>query len=310
MPFVFQKKHLHNLLLVHLFYLSFKESGILIATTKEQPIPMTNDQLLYYETHQTPSHTDWLVLVHGAGGSTRTWKRQIDQLGAQYNLLVVDLPGHGQNSGRTFDIGRYSFEAITDKIWEVVDHLQIAKVHLVGISLGTILCLQMRISQPQRVLSVIMPGAIVRLNTKLRLLANGSLTLAKVIGYRNFYKLSAYIMMPRGNHKQSRDVFIKESHALTVEEFKNWTNLYYHLNATLNEFFKSTTTIPHILIMGSQDHLFLPPAKAYADFHKNASISIIPNCGHVVSIEKAEQFNEICLSFLSQLNIVNKEFLN
>lgn len=263
-------------------------------------MPMTLDHLLHYEIYQRPSHTDWLLLVHGAGGSTRTWKRQIQQLGAQYNLLVVDLPGHGQNKGRTLDIANYSFETIADKIWEVVDHLQITHIHLVGISLGTILCLQMRIVQPQRVLSVILPGAIVRLNTKLRILASVSLTLAKLIGYRNFYKLSAYLMMPRGNHKQSRDVFIEESKALTIAEFKNWTNLYYHLHETLNQFFQATTPIPHLLIMGSQDHLFLPPAKAYAGFHKNASISVIPKCGHVVSIEQADQFNTICLSFLKQ----------
>ena len=262
---------------------------------------MTKDSLLHYETHQTPVHEAWLLLVHGAGGSTRTWKRQIQQLGAQYNLLIVDLPGHGQNSGRPFNIHTYTFESIAEKIWEIVDHLHISKVHLVGISLGTILCLQMRISQPQRVSSLILPGAIVRLNTKLRVLASGSLFLAKIIGYRNFYKLSAYIMMPRGNHKQSRDVFIKESKFLTIAEFKKWTNLYYHLHTTLNQFFQATSPIPHLLVMGSQDHLFLPPAITYSDLHDNATISIIPDCGHVVSIEQSAQFNDICLSFLKTL---------
>ena len=265
---------------------------------------MATAHLLYYETHQASAHTEWLLLVHGAGGSTRTWKRQVQQLGAQYNLLIIDLPGHGQNSGRTLDIGTYSFEAIANKIWDVVDHLKINTLHLVGISLGTVLCLQMRILQPQRVSSLILPGAIVQLNTKLRVLANLSLSLAKVIGYRNFYKLSAYMMMPRGNHKQSRDVFIKESKALTIAEFKNWTNLYYHLNDALNVFFQATTTIPHILVMGSQDHLFLQPATAYCETHKQARLSIIPDCGHVVSIEQAAQFNEVCLSFLKTIRPV------
>jgi len=260
------------------------------------------EHLLYHETHQQPINKEWLLLVHGAGGSTRTWKRQIQQLGASYNLLVIDLPGHGQNRDRDLKIQNYSFESIAYKIWEVVDYLKITNVHLVGISLGTILCLQMRLLRPQQVLSVILPGAIIRLNTKLRILANASLGLAKIIGYRTFYKLSAYIMMPRGNHKQSRDVFIKESKALTVAEFKKWTNLYYHLNDTLTHFFKAPSDIPHILIMGSQDHLFLPHAKAYADKHGHASISVIPSCGHVVSIEQAAVFNETCLAFLKKLS--------
>ncbi|MEO1435441.1 MAG: alpha/beta fold hydrolase, partial [Bacteroidota bacterium] len=108
------------------------------------------NNLLYFETHQQDHHTEWLLLVHGAGGSTRTWKRQIDQLGAAYNLLVFDLPGHGKNKGRDLNLPNYTFEIMARKLWEVVDHLAIEKVHLVGISLGTILCLQMRVLHPER----------------------------------------------------------------------------------------------------------------------------------------------------------------
>ena len=258
-------------------------------------------QLLYFETYQQPTHTEWLLLVHGAGGSIKTWKRQIDQLSAEYNLLIIDLPGHGNNKDKDINMPTYSFELIAEKIWEVVDSLKIASVHIVGISLGTILCLQMRLQRPQNVLSVILPGAIVRLNTKLKILANVSLTLAKIIGYRNFYYMSAYFMMPRGNHKQSRDVFIKESKAVKLIEFKKWTHLYYHLNVTLHTLFNAKSTIPHLLIMGSQDHLFLHPAKSYVDLHANASFSVIQDCGHVVSIEKAAQFNKICLNFLNTI---------
>lgn len=259
------------------------------------------ENLLYFETHEQSNNDQWILLVHGAGGSIKTWKRQVDELGTVYNLLIIDLPGHGKSAKKFVPISTYSFEFVAKKIWEVVDQLKIPSIHLVGISLGTIICLQMRILQPKRVLSVIMPGAIVQLNLKLRTLANMSLALAKVIGYRNFYKLSAYIMMPRGNHKKSRDVFVKESKALSIEEFKKWTDLYYHLNRTLNVFFYAASKIPHILIMGSQDHLFLKPAQAYSEQHSNASISIVKNCGHVVSIEQATQFNTICLSFLSSI---------
>ncbi|MEO0788681.1 MAG: alpha/beta fold hydrolase [Bacteroidota bacterium] len=259
------------------------------------------NQLLYFETHVQPMHKEWLLFVHGAGGSTRTWKRQIEQLGAHYNLLVVDLPGHGKNKDRDLGMPQYSFEIVCEKIWEVADHLRIEMVHLIGVSLGAVLCLQMRLLRPERVLSVVLPGAIVRLNFKLKTLANTSLALAKVIGYPNFYKMSAFVMMPRHNHKRSRDVFIKESRFLTISEFKKWTQLYYHLNSALKKFFRAETDIPHLLVMGSQDHLFLKPAQAFAAFHENAQIEIIDGCGHVVSIEQAEIFNGHCLDFLAKI---------
>ena len=263
--------------------------------------PQSNKHLLHFETHKRSIDSEWLLLVHGAGGSTRTWKRQIEQLGAIYNLLVVDLPGHGKNAGNSDQFSKYSFPFMSDKVWEVIDHLEIHKIHLIGVSVGTVVCLQMRQLQPDRILSIIMPGAIVKLNTKLKTIASLSLGFAKIIGYHNFYKLSARIMLPRGNHKKSRDVFIKESKALSRNEFKKWTALYYNLNKTLIEFFNATSSIPHLLIMGSQDHLFLQPARDYAMHHNNAEIKVIKGCGHVVSIESAQKFNNICLMFLKSL---------
>ncbi len=267
---------------------------------------MQPKDILYFETFTQPLHEEWLLLVHGAGGSTRTWKRQIDDLGAQYNLLIIDLPGHGQSKNHQIHLPQYSFENIAKKIWEVVDYLQIAQLHLVGISLGTILCLEMHRQHEDRVQSLILPGAIVKLNRKLRWLAQTSLSLAKVIGYRSFYKLSARIMMPRENHKTSREVFIKESRALTIAEFKNWTQMYYGLNKVLKHLFHLRHTTPQLLVMGSQDHLFLSPAQQFEQFHPNALLQVIPQCGHVVSIEKAKVFNSICLQFLASLEQQSK----
>ncbi len=262
---------------------------------------MSENGLLHFETHQNDNNTEWVLFVHGAGGSTRTWKRQVEEIGAQYNLLIIDLPGHGQNAGLPKLTSDYTFPIVANKIWNVVDHLNIPSLHIVGISLGTIICLEIREVRPQSVLSVIMPGAIVRLNTKLKVLANLSLGLAKIIGYANFYKVSARIMMPRNNHKKSRDVFIRESQALTTDEFRKWTGLYYGLNKTLNHLFYAKSDIPHLLVMGDQDHLFLVPAQKYSVLHDNATIKVVPKCGHVVSIEKATIFNKICLDFLNAL---------
>ncbi len=263
---------------------------------------MSGNQLIHFETHQQEHHNQWVLLVHGAGGSTRTWKRQVEDIGAHFNLLIIDLPGHGQNAGRSHIFPSYSFQFVANKIWEVVDHLKIKSLHIVGISLGTVICLQMRQLRPSNVLSVIMPGAIVKLNTKMKVLANLSLGLAKVIGYSTFYKMSAHLMLPRKNHAKSRNVFIKESKVLTTEEFKKWTNMYYNLNNTLKKLFNATSDIPHLLVMGDQDHLFLKPAQDFVKKHSNAMLSVIPKCGHVVSIEKAKKFNSICLQFLKEYN--------
>lgn len=257
------------------------------------------NNLLYHEIHQVHPDADWLLLIHGAGGSTVTWKRQIPTLSLHYNILVVDLPGHGKMSGLPSLDLEYTFESIGSKIWAVVDFLQLKQVHLVGVSLGTVIALTMRDQFPERVRSLINGGAILRLSNKLKILASTSLAMAKVIGYPAFYRLSAKVMMPRKNHQKSREVFIRESRAISTEEFMKWTNMYQGLNKTLKRLYESTSNIPHLVVMGAQDHLFLSQASLYARLHKHVQLEILKRCGHVVSIEQAESFNALCLKHLT-----------
>ena len=73
-----------------------------------------NEDLLYFETHERSTIDAWVLLVHGAGGSTRTWKKQIEQLGVHYNLLIIDLPGHGKNARNSDQFPNYSFLFMAD----------------------------------------------------------------------------------------------------------------------------------------------------------------------------------------------------
>ncbi len=265
---------------------------------------MTSPDLLHHEIHHQHPDGAWLVLIHGAGGSTVTWKRQIAPLGRHFNLLLVDLPGHGRMAERPNNEPSYTFEHIAERIWQVIDHLQLASVHLVGVSLGTVIALTMRGQRPAQVASLVNGGAILRLSKRLKVLARGSLLLAKVIGYPAFYRLSAMIMMPRRNHEASRRVFIRESRFLSTEEFRKWTAMYRGLNGTLKRLFDTASDIPHLVVMGAQDHLFLDQAERYARLHApTVQLHVIPRCGHVVTIEQAERFNELCVAFLQGLQV-------
>jgi len=267
-----------------------------------QAIEIAN--ILHFEElkHKNPN-SDWLLLIHGAGGSTRTWKKQKEDLSANYNVLLIDLPGHGQSKHKPLEEEVYDFDLISNKIWEVVDHLKISNVHLLGVSLGAIIALKMRNLRPVNVTSIVLAGAIVRLDTKMRIIASGSLKLAELFGFERLYKFVAWMVLPKRNHKKSREIFIRESKHLTDEEFKKWTGMYGKcLNDTLQQIYHAVSEIPTILIMGEQDHFFLKQAKKYERIHKNVQLKIVEKCGHIVNLEKAERFNSICIQFLKNLS--------
>lgn len=97
--------------------------------------------MLNHYTYLNENTTKWVSFVHGAGGSSSIWFRQIRAFKKEFNVLVLDLRGHG-NMNPTFKdtfSNEYTFNAITEDIFEVLEYLKIKKSHFIGISLGTIL---------------------------------------------------------------------------------------------------------------------------------------------------------------------------
>ena len=244
----------------------------------------------------------WVVFIHGAGGSSNIWYKQINSFRKEFNLLLVDLRGHGQTEvNENLNTEKeYTFESISQEVFDVINHLKIEKANLIGVSLGTILIRKMIDMNRHQIQSVIMTGAIIRLNRTSRFLIWGGNVLKNSVPYLFLYKLFAMVIMPRQNHKKAREVFIKEAKKLKQTEFIRWFGMTKTLNKELKEFEKVTHSVPILFISGRQDHLFIEDVKKMANREKNAEIEIIENCGHVVNIEQAEIFNKLSLKFIAK----------
>lgn len=259
--------------------------------------------MLNYYTYSDQNHNQWVTFVHGAGGSSSIWYKQVRSFREHFNVLVLDLRGHGRSKPKLSDAlnSTYTFNAITKDIIEVLDHLKIQKSHFVGISLGTILIRNVAELHPNRVESMIMGGAILKLNFRSQVLMRFGVVCKSVIPYMYLYKLFAFIIMPRKNHKESRLLFINEAKKLYQKEFMRWFKLASEINPLLRFFRLNDISIPTIYIMGDQDHLFLPNVKKVVQQHKLASLYVVPDCGHVVNVEQSQIFNDESLAFLRTL---------
>jgi pimeloyl-ACP methyl ester carboxylesterase len=258
-------------------------------------------KLLHHQIFRNANpEADWVMFIHGAGGGTATWKKQLRDYGRHFNLLLVDLPGHAKSSQSCSEIATYSFEFVAEKTWEVADHLNIERIHLVSVSLGSIVSMVMHELQPNRVISMVFAGPITSLDTKLRIIMKGGLMISGIIGFKNFYKLMAKIILPKKNHASARKVFVREANALTTVEYKKWTAMYgRHLDNTLKRIFSKPPTVPIFLVVGTQDHFFLATTKKFAvQFPDNIELSVIEDCGHLVSLEREEVFNEQSIAYL------------
>lgn len=260
--------------------------------------------MLNYTTYIHPTSTQWVTFVHGAGGSSSIWHKQLRSFKAKYNILILDLRGHGKSKIVLKDIvnSKYTFDVITADIVEIIDYLKIEKSHFVGISLGTILIRNLAEKYPDRVQSMILAGAIMKLNFRSQLLIKLGTVLKSVVPYILLYKLFAFIIMPRKNHKQSRRLFVREAKKLYQKEFIRWFKLTSDISLLLRFFRATDIKIPTLYMMGEEDYLFLPSIQKLAKDHLLAQVFVVSKCGHVVNVEQPLVFNTKSIQFLDNLS--------
>jgi pimeloyl-ACP methyl ester carboxylesterase len=242
-----------------------------------------------------------VTFVHGAGGSSSIWFKQIRDFQKEYNVLLLDLRGHGEsktNLKKAFK-HKYTFSALANDILEVLDYLQIQKSHFVGISLGTILIRQLAEMYPDRVQSMIMGGAILKMNFRSQILMFLGNTFKYILPYLLLYRFFAFVIMPNKNHKQSRILFINEAKKLYQKEFIKWFKLTAEINPVLRWFRQVELNIPTLYVMGEEDYMFLPAVRKVVESHyRSSKLCVIQNSGHVVNVEQPILFNSEVLSFI------------
>ena len=259
--------------------------------------------MLNYAIYRNKESQQWVTFIHGAGGSSTIWFKQIKAFSRFFNLLLIDLRGHGKSKHHMLDLTNsiYTFDAIAADIMEVLDHEKIKSSHFMGISLGTILIRTIAEKSPERVNSMIMGGAILKFNFKSRLLMRFGNATKSILPYMWLYKILAFIIMPKRNHKESRLLFIREAKKLYQKEFIRWFKLTSEVIPLLKVFRQKQIKVPTLYVMGEQDYMFLPAVRKVVEQHQRSQLQIIPNCGHVVNVEHPQQFNQLCLHFLQRL---------
>ncbi|NQZ45619.1 MAG: alpha/beta hydrolase [Flavobacteriaceae bacterium] len=259
--------------------------------------------MLHYTKYVHESSTEWVTFVHGAGGSSTIWFKQLRDFKKHFNILLLDLRGHGNSKPNIKDAfnDRYTFDSITGDIVEVIDHEGIEASHFIGISLGTILIRNLAEKHPQKVKSMIMGGAIMKLNFRSQVLMRLGNVFKSIVPYLWLYKFFAFVIMPNKNHKESRSLFVREAKKLYQKEFLRWFRLTSEINPLLRFFRQVDIKIPTLYVMGEEDYLFLPTIKKIVKAHSTSELHVIANCGHVVNVERPMVFNEEVIGYLQRL---------
>lgn len=239
--------------------------------------------------------TNWVVFLHGIGGSTATWKKQIDAF-KEYNLLLIDLPGHGESKCDE----KITISNVNNAIKEVLDHLNIKKADFVTLSLGTLVAANFAIKNPTYVGTLVMGGAVIKVEGIYKLLMNTIQVVKRFLPHRLLFNVMAKVMLPKKNHKKSRKIFIRESLKMTRKMFLAWVNYIAEITHPEKLLQKlKELKVKMFFISGDEDRCFLDGTKKVVAYLSKPKLYIIKKCGHVCSIEKYDEFNTEAVGFLN-----------
>jgi pimeloyl-ACP methyl ester carboxylesterase len=103
-------------------------------------VPSVRDEeaaMLAFERHGSG---DPLVLVHGITHRRQAWYPVLDELAEQREVILVDLPGHGQSSPLVTD-GRPVAEVLREQFKQFLTEQDLERPHIAGNSLGGLVAL-------------------------------------------------------------------------------------------------------------------------------------------------------------------------
>ena len=126
-----------------------------------------------------------LVFIHGLSDSLLYWEYLASNLKDQYQVLRVDLRGHGESELKDDEL---TIGLFADDLHSLLRELNIGKVGLIGFSLGSAVALDFAIRYPQMVSSLVLMSSFYRADEHLENIFN-QFKNALDKGFGDFYDL-------------------------------------------------------------------------------------------------------------------------
>ena len=249
----------------------------------------------YYEVYgQGPP----LVLLHGLGSSLLDWEHQVKVLADHFQVVTVDLRGHGQTGKAP---GPYSVSLFASDVAKLIQSLQLAPVHVAGLSMGGMIAFQLALDTPELVKSLIIinsgPALILKTSQERTAFFLRDL-IVRCLGMGYLAQKLAKILLPEPHQKPLREKLIKrwsannkKAYLASLSAITGWSV----------EDRISNLQCPCLIMSADNDYTPVSFKQAYMSKISRAELVVIRNSRHLSPIDQPEQVNSAILKFLLSL---------
>lgn len=227
-----------------------------------------------------------VVFVHGASGSSFSWYFQQEYLKRSIEVILLDLPGHGQSPGE----GLARIEDAREVVHDVITELGFEKCFLVGHSMGGAIAMLLALTYPELLegLVLVATGARLRVLPEILdgLLKDKEAALRRITGLAFSSKSHPALVENGFNEMMKCKKEVIYSDFSSCEEFS--------LMGRVKEINTST------LILCGEDDLLTPPK--FSEYLKaeipDSKLVRVPDAGHILMVEKPDAVNKAIEAFV------------
>lgn len=249
-----------------------------------------NGKLLEVEQH---GEGDAMIMVHGLGGSSNAWHPQATILARSFHVIRPDMEGSGRSPAK----GKITIATLAKDITKLMDKLNIKSAHLLGHSMGTIVCQHIAAGSPARVKSLALLGPLAEPPQPARGALRDRAALARSKGMAPI--ADALVQAALSNDSRANQpavaAFLREG--IMRQDAEGYARTCEALGAAKSADL-AKIKCPTLLITGDEDGV-APPANVQklARAIKRSQTLILDRCGHITPIEKPAEVNAALLNF-------------
>jgi 3-oxoadipate enol-lactonase len=235
------------------------------------------------------------IFIHGLGGTSNVFTPQILALGSRYRTVRPDLAG----SGRSPSSGPLSIAGFADAIARLARVLGIERAHLVGHSMGTIVCQHVAASEPRLVRSLALFGPLLAPPDPARQGLRDRAAKARAEGMAGVAE-AILQAATSGDTKANNPVAVALVRELLLRQDAEGYARTCEALAAAEAADVRRLACPTLLVTGDEDAV-APPSnvRAMAAQISGARVTILNRCGHWTTIERAAECNAALKEFLA-----------
>ncbi|PGM96960.1 2-succinyl-6-hydroxy-2,4-cyclohexadiene-1-carboxylate synthase [Bacillus cereus] len=249
-----------------------------------------------------------LLLLHGFTGSMETWRSFIPSWSEDFQVIVVDLVGHGKTESPE-DVAHYDIQNVALRMKELLDHLHIEKAHILGYSMGGRLAITIACLYPEYVRSLLLENCTAGLESEesRKERREKDERLADKIeqeGIRSFVSMWENIPLFETQKRLAQNVKEAVRKERLANNPKGLANSLRGMGTGAqpswwNEL--QNLKMPVFLLNGESDEKFFRLLKNIEKCIPHAKFVKIDGAGHAIHVEQPEKFDTIVKGFLKTM---------